>query len=79
MEKKEAERLRNIIGSIPILEDENEIGDNLSIALATYFENRTDCPDNDINDDVGWSQWAMDKTDEVLDRIIKVMISEVKC
>lgn len=70
MYKNDLERLRNEIGNLPIMADRYITDDNIAIALATYFENLPECPENDINDQTGWSQWAIDKTNDVLDRII---------
>ena len=68
--------LRNKIGSIDI--DEDGCGDNLAIALSSYFENLPECPTDDINDEVGWSQWAMDRTNGVLDKIADLLEVEGK-
>lgn len=40
-------------------------GDNIAIALATYFEGLPDCPEDDVDDETGWSQWAMDRVSDV--------------
>ncbi len=66
---KELERIRNEIGSIPVMADGYVFEDSVAIALALYFENLPECPDDDVNDELGWSQWAVDKTNDVLDRI----------
>ncbi len=74
----EIEELKNEIGCIPAMNDGYVTDDNVAIALATYFENLSECPDGDTNSETGWSQWAMDKTDDVLDRIVgKLPISQL--
>ena len=65
--------LRNKIGSIPVMRDGYATDDNVAIALASYFEGLPDCPKDDTNDETGWSQWAMDKTNDALDRIVDVL------
>ena len=60
---------RNEIGGLGVLGD-TMADDNLAIALASYFESRLDCPDDDHDDDTGWSQWAIDRTNDLLDRIV---------
>jgi len=66
---RENARIRDKIGSIPVMSDGCPTDDNVAIALTIYFESLPECPDDDTNNVVGWSQWAMDKTNDVLDRI----------
>ena len=73
---KECERIRNEVGSIPAMDDGVATDDNVAIALATYFESLPECPINDINDEIGWSQWAVDKTNNVIDRIVKKLSNQ---
>lgn len=41
--------------------------DNLTIVLASYFERHIDHPeDDDIDNDLGWSDWVIKKTNEAL-------------
>jgi len=62
---------RNKVGTIKLFFREDSSHDNLSIALATYFSSHPDKPDDDdFNDELGWSQWAIDKTNDVLGRIV---------
>lgn len=77
MHKNDIEKFRNEIGNLPIMADRWIAEDNLAIALATYFESLPECPENDIDDQTGWSQWAIDKTNDVLDRIIAKFISGI--
>jgi len=66
----------NLIGNIPAKENDCVTDDNLAVALCTYFESLPECPEDDINTEVGRSQWAMDKTDNLLKRIIEVVSNE---
>ncbi len=59
---------RNTIGSVEVFGT-----DNLAIALASYFEDLPDCPENDVDDELGWSRWAIAKTNEVLSRIVDLL------
>jgi hypothetical protein len=63
-------KLRNEIGSLPAIEGGCVTDDNIGIALAMYFEALPQCPQNDRNDETGWSQWAMDMANNALDRIV---------
>jgi hypothetical protein len=63
--------LRNKIGLIPVTKDRDANDDNLSLALVLYFESMPECPIDDLNEDHGLSQWAMDKANDLLDRIVK--------
>jgi len=67
-------KVRNKIGSIPVMNTGYITDDNIALALASYFESLPECPTDDVNDEVGWSQWAIDKTHNVLDRIAKECI-----
>ena len=73
---RENDRIRNEIGSLPMMDDGCVTDDNIAIALASYFENLPECPENDINNEVGWSQWAIDKTNNVLDRIVEKLSNQ---
>jgi len=77
MENLNPTDLRNKIGSLPVRMDDPS-GDNVGIALASYFSDLPDCPTDDINDETGWSQWVMNKTDDVLDRIVDHFLSRLK-
>ena len=65
-------KMRNAIGSMPIMPNGSVADDNVAIALATYFKDLPECPDDDFNDEIGWSQWVIDRTNDVLDRIAKL-------
>ena len=44
--------------------------DNLSIALASYFEGHVGRPDDDpIDDETGYGEWVMEKTLSALEEI----------
>ncbi len=64
--------LASKIGCIPIMSDGAATDDSVAIALATYFESLPDCPKDYVDDETGWSRWAMDKTDDVLKRIVEM-------
>jgi hypothetical protein len=69
--------LMNKIGSLPMMPDGHVTDDNLAIAIVTYFENCAEKPeDAEINDEVGWSFWAIEKTDDLLLRVIKEALKE---
>ena len=72
MDKTRLIALRNEIGSLSALEGEVVTADNIAIALASYFEQRLDRPEDDeIDSELGWSKWAIEQTDNALDRIVK--------
>lgn len=68
------ERVRQSVGWVKV--DDDSMGDNLAIALLTYFERHPDCPDDDPKDDYdhGWGTWVTERTEEVLARITKAAI-----
>jgi hypothetical protein len=60
---------RNRIGFI-FVEDDGARGDNLAIALASYFSGHMDRPEDDPDDtETGWGEWVIAKTNRALDRI----------
>lgn len=60
---------RNKIGCLDAL-TEDEGGDNIAIALATYFDGHFMRPENDqIDDELGWGELVIEKTNDALDRI----------
>lgn len=73
---KKSDELRNKVGSIPIMNNGHTTDDNVAIAFVTYFDGLPECPDDDIDDQIGWSQWAVDKTNDVIDRIINTLEKE---
>ncbi len=78
MEKQQKIDLRNKIGSLPALTDEGyAYEDNLGIALATYFQDHPGCPEDDEMDaECGWGTWVMEKTDDVLDRVVEALLGK---
>jgi len=68
MTSRERENMRNIIGGV---DAEAKAGDcdNIAIVLASYYERLPECPEDDHNEELGWSQWAIDQTNATLDRI----------
>lgn len=47
--------------------------EDVSIAniLAEYYESHCDCPNEAADPETGWKPWAMEKTDELLDRVAR--------
>lgn len=77
MDKNDLLKLRNKIGSLPAFEDGYVTDDNIAIILVTYFSDHHDKPEDDeIDDEVGWSKWAIEKTNDALDRIVKQLDKE---
>ena len=60
----EGEKLRNRIGGLHIVG-----GDNLSIALCTYFSSHLDRPENDEDTEHGWGEWVEQQCNKTLDDI----------
>lgn len=74
MKEKDIKTLMNLIGCLPVIEGGYCTEDNLAIALATYFEEHPDKPENaKVDDETGWSDWAIEKTDDVLRRIVECL------
>ena len=67
------ERLRSQLGHIAI-----EGGDNLAIALCTYFTDRHDRPSDDEETERGWGEWVEKECDEVLTKIAALFIADWK-
>ena len=67
------ERLRSQLGHIAI-----EGGDNLAIALCTYFADRHDRPSDDEETERGWGEWVEKECDEVLTKIAALFIADWK-
>tara|TARA_E500000318_G_scaffold60940_1_gene56525 strand:+ start:9415 stop:9666 length:252 start_codon:yes stop_codon:yes gene_type:complete len=55
--------LRNLIAGA---ETETSL-DCLGVIVASYFESRPECPDEPVDDELGWKPWVMEKTDELLE------------
>lgn len=67
----------NIIANINM--EDSYWSDNIGVALLSYFERHIDCPDDDkIDEDTGYSIWAMKQTDKVLERIGQVINDMLK-
>jgi hypothetical protein len=65
---KQQVRKRNNLAGIQLEMDWN--GDNLIIALCSYFEGHMNCPDEEPDDENGWKPWAVQKAYEALDMIV---------
>lgn len=60
---------RNLLGGLPV---EAGNSDNLAIVLCSYFERHLDHPEErEMDDELGWTKWALKKTDEALDLIVE--------
>lgn len=67
--------LANIIGGFDL--EEGTLGDNLAIALVSYFEGHLDCPDDDPRTEYGWGEWASQKCDEAIELLAKQIIAHI--
>lgn len=77
MDKSDLVRLRNEIGCLDAVEGDED--DNIAIALASYYETRPDRPEGDqIDEEVGWSAWAIEKTSNALNRIVAHLVVRLK-
>lgn len=66
-------QLRYIIGDIPAGNTLN-YGENVAIALASYFSGHIDRPyDDPIDSETGWSEWCISQTNTTLDAIVTLI------
>ena len=65
---REQIRKRNNLAGIQL--EQGFTGDNLVIALCSYFEDHLDCPDEEPDDENGWKPWALQKAYAALDLIV---------
>jgi hypothetical protein len=56
---------RNAIGGITL-----PGGDNVAIALAMYFDGHPAKPDEEIDDQLGWTPWVIEQVNATLDAIV---------
>ena len=69
--------VRNRAGSTPVLQGGFVTDDNLAIALCTYFSFHPERPEDDpLDDEVGWGKWVIEKTDDLIDRVIQEILDE---
>ena len=66
------DKLFHTISGLPATGERGD--DNLMIVLATYFTERSDCPDLE-HDEHGWNPWATEKADKLIGRIVDVAIA----
>lgn len=48
--------------------------DNVAIALATYFEEHPHKPDEEVDDELGWTPWVVEQVNFTLDAIAKALL-----
>lgn len=63
--------LRNRLGCLPATTTDLA-GDNVAIALASYFEDHPNRPENDPPhpDSEAWGTWVIEQTNDALDRLV---------
>lgn len=77
MNEAQLKELSNEIGNLSMRTDDSN-ADNLGIGMILYFEAEPDLPEGDVDDEVGWSRWAIAKTDDLLRRIVKTVEGRIK-
>jgi hypothetical protein len=71
--------LRNLIANLPAIAFKpgvtDSTGDNIAIALASYFEEHDDRPKDDPPSwqSDSWGTWTLEKVDDAIDRIIEAI------
>jgi len=71
-------QVRNRAGSTPVLKGGFVTDDNLAIALCTYFSNHPDRPMADeFDEQEGWGVWVIEKTNDLIDRVVQNVLEEV--
>ena len=72
------DRLRSELGWFPM--DADGKGDNLGIAIASYFERHEDRPDDDPDDPdcTGWGVWVLDRAREFEMRLAAFVASKME-
>ena len=70
-----SQNLRNRIASVSmdIKGCPDFMTDNLAIAICSYWEGHMDRPDDDKDDDEGWSPWVRQQYEETMDRIVSAV------
>ena len=58
---------RNDIACVPV--GNGATFDNVAIALASYFSDHLDRPEDDEEDEDGWGVWVIEQTNITLDAI----------
>jgi hypothetical protein len=64
--------LRMVLGGSSV--EDVDLSDTLAIALATYFSDHRDRPNPDPEDESGWGEWVVGKTNAALTLITKELI-----
>ena len=68
--------LRNLLANVDA--GTTDGGDNVAIALATYFDNHLHKPegsDDEFDEELGWSNWVIQQVNATLDAMVEVAIS----
>jgi hypothetical protein len=53
-------------------------GDNLAVALCSYFSDHVDCPEDQSDDETGWKPWASDKEEEAATNLAEAVLDAVR-
>lgn len=76
MEKVTKQEIIHILNSLDV--ENGGFSDNLSIVLATYFEEHLDRPEDDIeHPEFGWGNWTIKKTDEAFEYMAEQILERI--
>lgn len=67
-------KIRNAIAGIPMGAGREWHDDNLAIAICSYFEDHSERPGDDRDDDECWSPWVRERYEETMDRIVEALL-----
>jgi len=56
-----------------------DLGDNLAIYLATFFQDLPACPLQSDDDDGLWNRWALEHLNEVFNDAVKRVVEVLDC
>lgn len=63
-------RLRRVLGCHML--GDSTWHDNLAVALCTYFDRHSDCPDEPVSEDFGWKPWVIAQSNRVIDELAAI-------